>query len=268
MGAPGSRLARRLASRALPPSLKRRHELWATARYLATVRPPTEEYVRRHGLVVRHGPFEGMRYLEGLETTSGDLVAKLAGTYEAELQAVVGEWVADGHPHVVDVGSAEGYYAVGFAHAMPHTTVHAYDVDPLAREHCTTMATLNGVGDRVVMGEMCTPATLSELPEEGVALLSDCEGYERVLLDPDAAPRLRGWSILVELHEFLDPDITRTIMARFEATHDVEVIEESPHDGSAIPELEFLDDATRRTLLSERRPAQMRWAALRPRGRS
>jgi hypothetical protein len=252
----------------VPPALKRRHEVWSTARYLATVRPPTEEYVRRHGLVVRHGPFEGMRYLEGLETTSGDLVAKLAGTYEAELQGVVADWIAAGHPHVVDVGSAEGYYAVGFAYAMGQTTVHAYDVDPLAREHCATMATLNGVQERVVMGEMCTPATLAGLPEDGVALLADCEGYERVLLDPDAAPRLCGWSILVELHEFLDPEITRTIVSRFEATHEVEILEEARHDGVAVPELEFLDDATRRLLLSERRPAQMRWASLRPRGRA
>jgi hypothetical protein len=261
-------LAHRVAAAVAPKRLKHVHERWSTARYLARLRGPTAEYVRRHGLVVRHGPFEGMAYLEGLETTSGDLVAKLAGTYESELSGVVAEWAAAGFPHVVDVGSAEGYYAVGFAHAMPGTTVHAYDIDPLAREHCAAMAQLNGVGERVRIGDLCTPATLAGLPEEGVALLADCEGYERTLLDPGAAPRLRGWTILVELHEFLDPDITTVISERFAGSHDVELIEERPHDGAGIPELEFLDEPTRRLLLSERRPATMRWAVLRPRGRS
>jgi hypothetical protein len=252
----------------VPAAAKRRHEQWSTARYLAAVRPPTEEYVRRHGLVVRHGPFEGMRYLEGLETTSGDLVAKLAGTYEAELTPTVAAWVGEGFPHVVDVGSAEGYYAVGFAHAMPGTTVYAFDIDPLAREHCSAMAALNDVESRVVIGEMCTPVTLADLPQDGVALLADCEGYERTLLDPGTAPRLRSWTILVELHEFLDPEITALLTARFADTHDIEIIEEAPHDGAGVPELEFLDPGTRALLLSERRPARMRWAALRPRGRS
>ena len=259
---------RRLAAAALPDALKQRHERWSTAQYLAAVGPPTEEYVRRHGLVVRHGPFAGMRYAEPGDTPPSDLVAKLAGTYEAELHPVVAEWVAHGFPHVVDVGSAEGYYAVGFATAMPATTVHAYDVDADARERCAAMAALNGVADRVAIGELCTRATLATLPEDGVALLSDCEGYERVLLDPDATPRLRGWTILVELHEFLDPEIAGTIAGRFEPTHDVELVEGAQHDGAQVPELAFLEEPTRRRLLSERRPARMRWAVLRPRGRS
>lgn len=258
---------RRLAAAVVPDAVKQRHERWSTARHLAAVGPPTDEYVRRHGLGVRRGPFAGMRYAEPAETPPNDLVAKLTGSYEAELHGVVSEWIARGFPHVVDVGSAEGYYAVGFAFAMPGTTVHAYDVDPQARERCAAMAALNQVQDRVVVGDMCTPATLETLPEDGVALLSDCEGYERVLLDPDAAPRLRGWAILVELHEFLDPDIRSAIVGRFESTHDVELLEEAEHDGSDLPELRFLDAATRRRVLSERRPARMSWAVLRPRRR-
>lgn len=259
---------RRLAAAAVPDALKQRHERWSTARYLGAVGPPTEEYVRRHGLTVRHGPFAGVRYPEGLDPAPGDLVAKLAGTYEAELRDTVAEWVREAFPHVVDVGAAEGYYAVGFAHSMPGTTVHAYDIDPVARERCAAMAALNGVQERVIVGEACSPATLAELPADGVALLSDCEGYERTLLDPDAAPRLRGWTILVELHEFLDPDIRDTIARRFAPTHDMDLLEEAPQDGGGVPELQFLEPATRRLLLSERRPARMSWAVLRPRGRA
>jgi hypothetical protein len=97
-----------------------------------------------------------------------------------------------------------------------------------------------------------------------VALLADCEGYERTLLDPAAAPNLRGWSILVELHEFLDPGITQLLRERFESTHSIELIEGVSRDGSDIPELAALPNAVREKLLGENRPGPMRWMALEP----
>lgn len=226
---------------------------------------PTARYLAEHGRTVRHGPLAGLEYPPALDAT-GDLVAKLLGTYELELREELERWVAAGHPHVVDVGCAEGYYAVGLARAMPGTTVHAFDIDEGARGRCGALAAANGVQDRVVLGGMCTPQTLQTgFPARGVALLSDCEGYERVLLDPAAAPVLAGWPILVELHEFLDPDITGTIAARFAATHDVRVVAGRERPASAVPELAGFTAAERAVLLDEHRPAAMRWAALTPR---
>jgi hypothetical protein len=250
----------------IPTRLARFIDARRTAAFRRRIAEPTRVYLDRYGLEVRHGPFTGMRYLPGLEATSGDLVGKLLGAYEAELHPAIEAWLRAAPERIIDVGSAEGYYAVGLAHALPVTTVYAYDIDPVARERCAQLAELNGVQDRVVIDEACTPATLADHPESGVALLADCEGYERVLLDPDAAPRLRGWSILVELHEFLDRDITATLRERFAATHDVEVIEGEVRDGAQYAELAGVPRRDRVVLLSEHRPAHMRWMALTPRG--
>jgi SAM-dependent methyltransferase len=249
----------------IPARLARRLDSRRTRAFLDLIGPATRDYVERFGLQVRGGPLKGMFYLPGLEATSGDLVAKLLGAYEAELHPVFERWVGSGATRVLDVGSAEGYYAVGLAHAMPSATVYAYDIDPAARAKCAELAALNAVTDRVVIEGECTPATLADHPERDVLLLSDCEGYERVLLDPEAAPRLKGWSILVELHEFLDPGITETLRGRFAATHDVEVIEGVERDDSAYPELAGVDPRARHALLSENRPGAMRWMALTPR---
>ena len=256
---------RTLIARATPAWVKRRHERWLTERRQRAVAGPTARYLAEQGRAVRHGPLAGLQYPPSLDGT-GDLVAKLLGTYELELREALEAWVAAGHPHVIDVGCAEGYYAVGLARAMPATTVHAFDIDAGARERCAALAAANGVEDRVVLGGMCTPETLQAgFPARGVALLSDCEGYERVLLDPRAAPVLANWPILVELHEFLDPEITETIAARFAPTHDVRIIGEAPRHGEALPELAGFSPAERRVLLDEHRPAAMRWAALTPR---
>jgi len=251
-------------SKLIPTSVLRRIDRFREGRILAVTAPAAREYIGKYGLEVRHGPFTGMSYLDGLESSVGDLVAKLTGVYERELHGAVDEWLHTGFDHVIDVGSAEGYYAVGFAHAMPNTTVHAYDIDPVARDRTSRLAALNGVAERVVTGGECAPSTLADFPERGVALLSDCEGYERTLLDPGAAPRLRGWTILVELHDFIDPTISETILGRFRATHEIEVIE--MEDRRDVPsELDFATPGQLSKLLSERPPG-MRWAHMRPRG--
>ena len=64
------------------------------------------------GMVVRGGPFEGMRYTnEGY----GVLLAKLCGTYECELWPVLRELLNAKFDRFIDVGAGDGYYVTGFA---------------------------------------------------------------------------------------------------------------------------------------------------------
>ena len=153
--------------------------------------------------------------------------------------------------HVIDVGCAEGYYAVGLALAIPGTHVHAYDIDVQARVRCAELAQQNAVAGRVSIHSECAPGDARGFPEQGVVLLSDCEGYERTLLDPALAPRLKRWPMLVELHDFLDPSISRTIAERFAPTHEIEIVEGEPRDPDGVPELDFMTPRQRRAVLSD-----------------
>jgi hypothetical protein len=232
--------------------------------FLSIIGPANAEYVRRGGLEVKRGPFEGMRYLAGVERTSTDLITKLAGIYERELHPAFSRWIEQRPSLVLNVGCAEGYYAVGLARALPDSTVVAYDISADARAQCSEMARINDVSERVRIEGECTPALLAGVSEPDVALLCDCEGYEKVLLDPELAPTLRDWRIIVELHDFVDPTITDTITARFAATHEIDVIRSLPHASAVLPELEFLTPRQRWAALTER-PVAMNWADMRPR---
>jgi hypothetical protein len=203
--------------------------------------------------------------MAGLERSSGDLVAKLVGSYECELYPVFAEWVAARPVHVIDIGCAEGFYAVGLARAITGATVHAFDIDELARRRCAQLARVNGVEDRVRIGGELRPEELGELPADGVVVLSDCEGAELDLLDPARAPRLLGWGMLVEVHDFVDPSISAVLTERFSDTHEIEFIAGRERVSGALPELGFLSATQRSALLSERRPGAMRWAVMRPR---
>jgi hypothetical protein len=264
--APAGSVLRRAASRIVPDSGKRAIDRVRERRYLQRMRPLNEEFVGRYGLEVRHGPFTGMRYLPGQEQISGHLIPKLVGSYESQLYPwLEREWIGGELDTFVDVGCAEGYYAVGLARTMPNVTVYAYDTYGPAREQCEELARINGVEQRVLVGAECSPRTLATLPTSRVALLSDCEGYERTLLDPDLAPNLRGWSIIVEQHDNVDPSISATIRERFRDSHEIETVGSSAAEGAGIEELAWMTPGQRSFALDER-PLPMTWALLRPRG--
>ena len=109
-----------------------------------------QAFMEQHGRRVLSGPFVGMDYVQ--QATGSALMPKLLGSYEAELHETLEKIAATEYAAIIDIGCAEGYYAIGLAMRLPNAQVYAFDIDPEARELCTAMARLNGVeerGDRV-----------------------------------------------------------------------------------------------------------------------
>lgn len=217
--------------------------------------------------VVRGGPFRGMIYPE-LRSAGSSLVPKLLGTYESELHPFI--FSLDGVPlaTIVDVGCAEGYYAVGLARRFPSATVWAYDVDAEARRLCAAMARANATG-RVDVRGRCDRTQLLRLDANAVHLVvADCEGFERELFDAEVAWHLRQSYVLIELHDFVDPSISRMVPAHFSATHQVELIMSIDDWTKATryeaPDLTISDPFEREVAFAENRPGTMRWMVAQP----
>ena len=217
---------------------------------------------------VRSGPFEGMRLVA--QESWVRISSYLLGSYERELHPALEQLLAEQYDTVVDVGCAEGYYAVGLARRLPTATVHAFDTDERARSICSRMATVNDVAARVIVGGTCDPAQLDELLTRRTLVFVDCEGCETHLLDPNQAPGLVDADLIVELHDFIDPRISERILGRFAPTHDVEIVETTSRSADDYAELAEESAATRFLALWEGRPTEphpMQWAILRARRR-
>lgn len=222
-----------------------------------------EAVVKATGRIVQAGPFQGMRLSDTTSWHGGDITPKLLGCYEAELHPALRRLADRGHTLAVNVGCAEGYYAVGLARLLPQARVHAFDIDATARQVTATNAELNGVADRVAVHGLCTPAALQELVGAGrAALLIDCEGGEVELLSLDQAPVLRRCDIVVECHDFIRRGITEALAARFAASHEVETLREGPRDPAGYAILSGVSTLDRWLAVSENRPEVMRWLAL------
>lgn len=168
------------------------------------------------------GPFRKMLYLN--TSDFGPIAPKWLGSYEMEIQDLVGEFCGSGYATIANIGSAEGYYAVGFARASAATRIFAFDIDPFARRALAALAEMNGVADRIEIRKICTWNALNDLRPEKQLLFIDIEGAEMGLLDPGKCDSLRRSDILVELHQSGDRsnEIEETICSRFAATHDIQ----------------------------------------------
>lgn len=219
----------------------RRHE----RRYRENLGLP--ELARRLDPVVQAGPFTGLRYPPDRFEEIDAPVAKLLGIYEQELYPI---FEAARGPFY-DIGSADGYYAVGMA-LRGHEVV-AWDTSSNARELSTEVARLNGVtvDQRALYdGEPLT---------DGLVLV-DIEGAEGDLLTPDVAAGLP--SVLVEVHEDDFPGTGAQLREAFSATHYAREIRQQPRTPPAAL-AGWETEAQNRAMAEFRLPA-MHWLLFTP----
>jgi hypothetical protein len=204
-------------------------------------------YVQQcYGTTVQSGPFHKMRYLSH---ASGSLLApKILGTYEQELTFAI-EALAECSVFL-DVGCAEGYFAVGAAYRFPHLNVRAYDLDEAARENCAEMALMNGVEDRVAIGAECTAADIEAADGPGTLVMLDIEGAEAALLRALDAKAVARTRFIIEIHGMKEPNgeqhsTSDAVRDCFSETHDIVVIDQAPRDTRMFPELMALTQLQR-----------------------
>jgi len=218
--------------------------------------------------VVVAGPFEGLRY-GGTRACCSALYPKLLGTYEHEIESFIQSSLADRHDLVVDVGAADGYYAVGFVVKSAGSNVIAFEQDERARKELGKLAELNGVSDRIQIRGKCGSGDLLALPTIRGLMIVDCEGFEEELLSPHVIQHLKTWDFIIETHDGYSADITKRLADRFSRTHST-VCVEAIHDFNKADhiDLPLLKSLPRRNvdkLLSESRMhACLRWIICTP----
>lgn len=180
------------------------------------------ELVHQNGTIVLDGPLKGLDFLP--RSAEGCHVPKLLGTYEQPLHPAIEAAIARAYRTILNIGCAEGYYAVGMARRMPETRVLAFDIDANARTVCADLAAKNGVADRIEIGTLFSIGDFAAHAGGDVLVFCDIEGAERALLDPDAAPALRTMDLIVESHECFSAGLTQELIRRFAPTHDIQRI--------------------------------------------
>ncbi|MGH6911218.1 MAG: hypothetical protein ACREE0_18420 [Phenylobacterium sp.] len=218
-------------------------------------------YIAHEGARVMSGPFAGMEYVSA---TEGSQIARLLGVYEAGLHPHLHAFAAEGLDCLIDVGCAEGYYAVGLARMMPELTVYAYDISEAARTACATLAARNGVTDRVIIGGEFKPDGFEAFAGRRALVMVDAEGAELDILQPALSPSLAGMNVIVETHDVFRPGSLETLIERFSPTHSIVQVGQGQQVIDMPPWLASLSQLDQLLAIWEWRLAETPWLVMRP----
>lgn len=241
-------------------------------RFLSSLRP-TNHLVRtlkhRTGMVIWSGPFKGMRYVSG--AVGSAYYPKLIGCYEKELHPLLASISWDQFDLAVDIGAAEGYYAVGMAAFFGLSRVIAFEQNPQGRALLAELAQRNGVSDRLEIRARADADSLRDslLGSKCPFILCDVEGFEETLLDPVAVDDLVRAAMLVEIHEDYVPGVGDVLKSRFSSTHNITAIPPSPRDGNEYPfrdpYIYLIPQSFRHSLTNEGKRKLISWLFFEPR---
>jgi hypothetical protein len=181
------------------------------------------------------------------------------GKLEKELHCAIEKAISLAPTNILNIGCAEGYYAIGFALRLPHSKVFAAEADPKSMSATRRNAVLNRVSDRVQPIGIIKPGQFSKyLQANSSFILMDCEGCEFDLLEPHTDPILLRTDILVEIHS--EHGDKGQIINKFRDTHNVTEIQAVPRTISdAPPMLHGLDVLS---AMSEGRSKDQTWLFL------
>lgn len=208
-------LLKRIYFDVLPPRLRR-----GIRPLIHPLLTAVEREVGSHtGAEVISGPFRGMKVNQRRKKPLA--FPLLLGTYEMELHEVFSRLEERSFSTIIDLGAAEGYYAVGLLLWKKEAHLIAFEANPEFHDSIRLLAEENGVEERIEIRGACDKVSLKEFGEDldGCLLIVDVEGYEKELLDPEEIPRLLTATILVEVHDNFVAGCTEAITGRFESSH-------------------------------------------------
>lgn len=205
----------------------------------------------------------------------GAAAPKVLGVYESELAPFLLRWSTIPFQHIIDVGAAEGYYAVGCATLWPQAAVTAFETSEEGRRLLTRNVELNRLQSRVeIMGycgrEQLHAAMLNGQPS---LVIVDIEGEEGHLLEPGNIPGLANAHIIVEIHDFIDNRLGEIVFSRLKSSHVIEEVRTRARTFWDFREpralwLRFFLLPYLKQYADELRPGPMRWFCCTPRKRN
>jgi hypothetical protein len=210
--------------------------------------------------IVVSGPFKGLNY-EGISSYCSTIYPKLMGTYEAELHQIINNIIKKKYQRIIDIGSAEGYYAVGIPFAMKDESIEvvAVEISEVAKKNLKRLIK-NNIKNKVQITDNFDFQKYQD--DKKTLVIMDCEGSEMDYLKKFSKKSIAKWDFLIEAHVQIKRNIIREIEKILKGKKIIKI--KSVDDYHKIEEYSYnlpknFDDNTKLVLLSENRRTGMYW---------
>ena len=225
---------------------------------------------RSIGDTVKYGSFKGLSLVDRPGWSANDRISMLVGAYELRVLEILLEATSN-RTCFIDIGAADGYFAVGMATQSNITVVHAFEIDDRARILIKQNSMHNNVLGKVnIHGEACANeiSEIVAIQNANSVILIDIEGAEFQLLKNQCLLKnICNEILIIELHDFLFEDGAARKQALFDdfsVYFDCFIFDSGPRDVSKIEELKRLPEDIAWLILSEGRLKSMNWVVCLP----
>ena len=217
------------------------------------------------------GPFKGL-ILGSSDWGARDRASMLLGCYEKEVAEKI-VILADESKYFVDIGAADGYYALGVLSIRDFTHSICFESSEKSRKNIKDNARRNRLQDKVtIFGTagidfLQILSNLGEFEIRKSIFLIDIEGGEYSLLSKENLRKMEGAKIIAELHEEeVSPETVTEFITNASEFFEVEFLTTNSRNPSSFTQLDSWSDNDRWIVFSEGRNRLMRWAVLTPKG--
>lgn len=223
---------------------------------------------------VKYGHLKGMR-LKSTTWSKRDIGSLLLGEYEKQVIDYV-QTLPTKYSVFIDVGAADGIYAVGFLKNGRFETTYCFESIESSRNSILTNAIANAVESRIRILETATANFLKNLVNNYSVELSkafvliDIEGGEYDLLSLDNLQMLKESTVIVEIHQDVNDYAAKyeKLLKIASDIFDVQTLTRSCNPRTEFLEIKEWPDEDRQILFSEGRRYAMEWLVLIPKSQN
>ena len=261
-------------------TLKKDGFIWTIVRiFLSTLKQPNEiqraknkvlnKIILEHGYQVAYGAFKGMKLSKNIYWAKNDLITQILGVYEKHVLKKIIEFSKKGNYPFIDIGAADGYFAIGMAFSETFKKIYAFEIDEGGRKSLNKNIENNLCKDKVVVDIEANFETLKEIVDKNksAVILIDIEGSEFDLLDNKLLKLLSNCYIVCELHPALSAngfEKQNMLINNAKAFFDVSIIQRESYCPNKFFELNEFTDEERLIAFGEGRENNMNWLILEP----
>jgi hypothetical protein len=225
--------------------------------------------VLEHGHQVAYGTFKGMKLSKNTYWSKNDIITHILGVYEKHVLKKIIEFSKKGNYPFIDIGAADGYFAIGMAFSETFKKIYAFEIDEEGRRSLNRNIENNLCKDKVVVDIEANFENLKEIVDKNksAVILIDIEGSEFDLLDDNLLKLLSNCYIVCELHPTLSTngfEKQNMLINNAKAFFDVSTIQRESYSPNKFSELNEFTDEERLIAFGEGRENNMNWLILEP----
>jgi hypothetical protein len=223
----------------------------------------------KYHLTVAYGPLKGMQLSDDTWWSSNDKITQLLGIYECHVMDQLINFSKDGSERFIDLGAADGYFAVGMAYGNFYDNIYAFEINKSGQDSIKSSADLNHCSEKICIRGKADATEISSILGDGIktSILIDIEGFEYELLDDSLLNVLQNHFVICELHPWGAEGgytLEKSLIERASRIFNVKIIQRDCYNPNCFDEFKNLTDEERLIAVGEGRGKNMNWLVLTP----